>query len=94
MTSKPLVFQFQHLLWQQRIDKERGQELRVKDESEMFKTWTDKLPGYLERMDRKKQRHFRGAHPNRYQADISSIASSRRSASMNFNSQRVPSQAG
>ena len=44
MTTKPLTFQFQHLLWQQRIDKERGTELRIKDENEMFRTWTDKLP--------------------------------------------------
>jgi len=44
MTSKPLVFQAQHLLWQQRIGKERGTELRIKDENEMFRTFTDKLP--------------------------------------------------
>lgn len=45
MTSKPLVFHAQHMLWQQRIDKERGTELRVKDEIDMFKTYTDTLPG-------------------------------------------------
>lgn len=45
MTSKPLVFHAQHMLWQQRVDKERGTELRVKDENDMFKTFTDTLPG-------------------------------------------------
>jgi len=44
MTSKPLVFQAQHMLWQQRVEKERGTELRVKDEDDMFRTWSDKLP--------------------------------------------------
>ena len=33
-------------------------------------------------MDRKKQRHFRGAHPKRYQADVESIVTSVRSRSM------------
>jgi hypothetical protein len=32
------------MLWQQRVDKERGTELRVKDENEMHKTFTEKLP--------------------------------------------------
>ena len=45
MTTKPLVFQNQHLTWQQRVDKERGTELRVKDEVDLFKTFTDSLPG-------------------------------------------------
>lgn len=45
MTSKPLVFQFQHLLWQQRVMKERGTELRIKDEDDMFRTFTETLPG-------------------------------------------------
>ena len=31
----------------------------------------------LEKMDRKKQRQFRGAHPKRYQADVESIFSLR-----------------
>jgi len=66
MTSKPLVFNAQHMMWQQRVGKERGTELRVKEDTEMFRTFTDTLPKYLEKMDRKKQRHFRGAHPNRY----------------------------
>ena len=44
MTSKPLVFQASHLLWQQRVGKERGTELRVKDESDMQKTFYDTLP--------------------------------------------------
>jgi len=43
----------------------------------MFRTFTDQLPGYLEHMDKKKQRMFRGAHPKRYQADIVSVASRR-----------------
>ena len=37
----------------------------------------------LEKMDRKKQRHFRGAHPTRYQGDVESICTSTRSASYN-----------
>ena len=45
MTSKPLVFHAQHMLWQQRIGKERGTELRMKDENEMLKTFHDTLPG-------------------------------------------------
>mgnify|MGYP006889517109 CR=1 FL=1 len=44
MTSKPLTFQNQHLCWQQRIFKERGTEFRVKDEGDMFRTFTDTLP--------------------------------------------------
>ena len=44
MTSKPLVFQRNHLEWQQRVGKERGVELRVKDENGMFKTQVDTLP--------------------------------------------------
>jgi len=44
MTSKPLIFQNQHLLWQQRIGKERGEELRIKEKSEMFRTFTETLP--------------------------------------------------
>mmetsp|Transcript_28953 Transcript_28953/g.38589 ORF Transcript_28953/g.38589 Transcript_28953/m.38589 type:complete len:92 (+) Transcript_28953:72-347(+) len=85
MTSKPLVFHAQHMLWQQRVEKERGTELRVKDETDMFRTFTDTLPDYLEKMDRKKQRHFRGAHPTRYQADVESIVTSVRSHSINAN---------
>ena len=45
MTSKPLVFHKQHMCWQQRVDKERGQELRVKDESDLYRTFTENLPG-------------------------------------------------
>lgn len=44
MTSKPLTFQNAHLCWQQRVFKERGTELRTKDEAEMFRTFTEKLP--------------------------------------------------
>ena len=32
------------MLWQQRVDKERGTELRIKDENPMFSTFTDNLP--------------------------------------------------
>jgi hypothetical protein len=32
------------MLWQQRVEKERGTELRVKDETDMFRTFTDTLP--------------------------------------------------
>lgn len=89
MTSKPLVFHAQHMLWQQRVGKERGTELRMKDENEMLKTFHDTLPGYLEKMDRKKQRLFRGAHPTRYQDDVTSIATSTRSASYNTTFQKM-----
>ena len=41
----------------------------------------------LEKMDRKKQRHFRGAHPKRYQADVESIVTSVRSRSINASKQ-------
>ena len=44
MTSKPLVFHNQHMFWQQRVGKERGTELRIKEESDMFRTFNDKLP--------------------------------------------------
>ena len=37
----------------------------------------------LKNLDRKKQRQFRGAHPERYQADVVSMASTVRSKSMN-----------
>jgi len=42
------------MCWQQRVDKERGQELRIKDESDMFRTFSDSLPGYLKSLDKKK----------------------------------------
>ena len=32
------------MLWQQRVEKERGTELRVKGEVDMFRTFTDTLP--------------------------------------------------
>ena len=44
MTSKPLVFHAQHMLWQQRLAKERGEELRVKDEIDLFRTTRENMP--------------------------------------------------
>ena len=32
------------MLWQQRVDKERGTELRIKEDIEMHRTVRDKIP--------------------------------------------------
>jgi len=68
------------MLWQQRVDKERGTELRIKEDIEMHRTVRDKIPAYLEKMDRKKQRGFRASHPQRYMDDVESLVTSTRSA--------------